>query len=88
MNDEPKGFPTVGVLLAHVVCCGGLVLVATGALSGIGAWFFEGGVAWLVAAALVAAAGLVLWRGRRPRARVTPLEPPVPETPTRRSKAA
>ncbi len=88
MNDEPKGFPTVGVLLAHVVCCGGIMLVATGALSGIGAWFFEGGLAWLVGAALVAAAGLVLWRGRRPKARVAPLEPPAPETPTRRSRAA
>lgn len=91
MNDEPKGGgPAAGIaaMVAMVVCCGGLLLVTTGVLSGIGAWFFEGGLAWLVGAALVAAAGLVWWRVRRPRARVAALEPPAPETPTRRSRAA
>ncbi len=65
MEREPGGRGMVGLLLAHVACCGGLVLVATGALSGVGAWLLEGGLTWLVVAALLAAAGLVLWRRRR-----------------------
>ncbi len=62
MDDEPKGVPVIGLVLAHVVCCGGLVLVATGALSGVGTWLFCGGLIWLGAAAVLAAAGLMLWR--------------------------
>ena len=65
MEREPGGRGMVGLLLAHVACCGGLVLVATGALSGVGAWLLDGGLRWLVVAALLAAAGLVLWRRRR-----------------------
>ncbi len=64
MDNEPKrGGPTV-LILAHAVCCGGLVLVATGALSGMGAWLLEGGLTWLLAAAVLAAASLFLWRRR------------------------
>lgn len=64
MDNEPKrGGPTT-LILAHAVCCGGLVLVATGALSGMGAWLLEGGLTWLLAAAVLAAAGLFLWRRR------------------------
>ncbi len=65
MADDPKGRVAAGVLAAHVVCCGGLVLVATGALSGFGAWLLGDGLAWLaVAAGAVAAAGYVAWRRR------------------------
>ncbi len=62
MEIEPKGPGMTGVILAHVVCCGGIVLVATGALSGVGTWLFGGGLIWLGAAAVLAAAGLMLWR--------------------------
>ncbi len=62
MDDEPKGRAMVGVGLAHVVCCGGIILVATGALSGVGAWLLDGGLAWVGLAAVLAAAGLMLWR--------------------------
>ena len=62
MDDEPKGVRVTGLVLAHVVCCGGLVLVATGALSGVGTWLFGGGLIWLGAAAVLTAAGLMLWR--------------------------
>ena len=62
MADEPKGRVVAGVLAAHVVCCGGIVLVATGALSGVGTWLFDGGLIWLGAAAVLVAAGLMLWR--------------------------
>jgi hypothetical protein len=43
-----------GVLVAHIVCCGGLVLAATGAVS------FAGLASWL-AAAVLAVIGIVLW---------------------------
>lgn len=88
MDDEPKGRTIVGVGLAHVVCCGGIVLFATGALSGIGAWLLNGGLAWVGLAAIVAAAGYFLWRRRERTACAAPLEPAAPETQSRRSRAA
>jgi membrane protein implicated in regulation of membrane protease activity len=53
-------------LAAKVVCCGGLLLVATGALSlaGLGSWFFGDGITWLAIAGLVGAL-LYLWRRQR-----------------------
>ncbi len=52
-----------GVLVAHIVCCGGLVLAATGVVSfaGLASWLTGGGLFWLVAAAL-SVIGIVLWR--------------------------
>ena len=71
MNDEPDapkrgGMP--GMMLAHVVCCGGVLLFVTGALSlsAIGAWLSEGGLAWLAAGAAALAVGF--WARRRLRA--------------------
>ena len=64
MDNEPKRGGPTGLILAHAVCCGGLVLVATGALSGMGAWLLDGGLTWLVSAAVLAAVGLFLWRRR------------------------
>lgn len=62
MDNEPKRRGPTAMILVHAVCCGGLVLVATGALSGMGAWLLDGGLTWLLAAAVLAAAGLFLWR--------------------------
>ena len=71
MNDEPDapkrgGMP--GMMLAHVVCCGGVLLFVTGALSlsAIGAWLSEGGLAWLAAGRAARAVGF--WSRRRLRA--------------------
>ena len=64
MDNEPKRGSTAAMLRIHVICCGGLALVATGALSGMGAWLLEEGLIWLVLAAVLAAAGLFLWRRR------------------------
>ena len=68
MNDEPDapkrgGMP--GLMLAHVACCGGVLLFVTGALtlSAIGAWLSEGGLAWLAAGAAALAVGF--WVRRR-----------------------
>lgn len=61
MDKEPRGRAMGGLLLAHVVCCGGLVLVVTGALSGAGTWLLDGGLIWLVLALAVLAAGALLW---------------------------
>ena len=41
MNHGPKRSGSPAVILAHIVCCGGIVLVATGALSGLGAWLLR-----------------------------------------------
>ncbi len=88
MDKEPGGGRTVGMLAAHVVCCGGLMLVLTGALSGVGTWLFDGGLMWLAVAAAVAVTGLALWRRQRRRACAVPLELAEPETRPRHSKAA
>ena len=84
MNDEPKGVgPAAGIaaMVAMVVCCGGMLLVTTGVLSGIGAWLLGDGLAWIaVAAGAVVAAGYVAWRRRgRPACAAATLdaEPPV-----------
>lgn len=44
-----------------VICCAGLVLAATGALTGVGTWLAEGGLVWLGAGGLVMATGLIAW---------------------------
>ncbi len=60
-KESNKGaFPALFV--AHVVCCGGLFLVATGALSGFGAWLLEGGLTWLLPAAVLGIMGGLLLR--------------------------
>ncbi len=87
MDNEPGGRGMVGVLVAHVVCCGGAVLVLTGALSGVGTWLTDGGATWLLVAAVVAIAGLALWQRQRRRACAIPCEPAEPEPPSRHSKA-
>ncbi len=68
MDNGPKrdGFP--GLILAHVVCCGGIVLVATGALSGVGAWLLDGGLTWLLLAAVLGVVGGFLLRRLASRA--------------------
>ncbi len=64
MSNGSGGGGFFALALAHVVCCGGLVLVATGALSGLGAWLLDSGLAWLGAGG-IAIAGLLFWRRRR-----------------------
>ena len=61
MDDGPdrSGVPA---LIGHVVCCGGIVLVATAALSGVGAWLLEGGLTWVLLAAVLAVMGGFLSR--------------------------
>lgn len=66
MAHEPKG-GLIGLLVAKVVCCGGLVLVATGALSGVGTWLLDGGLLWLAAGAVVLIAGIALRLRRKTR---------------------
>lgn len=58
-------YGVAGVLAAHFVCCGGLLLVASGAVSlaGLASWLTGGGLIWL-AAAVLAVVGIILWRRR------------------------
>ena len=84
MSDEPN----IGLALliaAKVVCCAGLLLFATGALTGIGAWLAEGGFVWIAGAALATVA-LVFWLRRRKFgvvAKRIPCSPTAPEAPAR-----
>ncbi len=81
MDDEAKRGRLGALMAAKVVCCGGLVLVATGALSlnAIGAWLLDGGLAWLALAAVFVLAGVWLWR----RQKATELELPTMAEATR-----
>ncbi len=63
MSSEPNS-RLAPLILVKIVCCGGLVLVATGALSGVGTWLLDGGLIWLALAGLALVAWLAL-RGRR-----------------------
>jgi len=61
---EPShGFGVAGLLATKIVCCGALVLAATGAISfaGVAGWLIGGSLFWL-AAAVLAIIGIVLWR--------------------------
>ncbi len=62
MDKESSGGGFPAFFVAHVVCCGGLFLVATGALSGFGAWLLEGGLTWLLPAAVLGIMGGLLLR--------------------------
>ena len=66
MENKPRG-GGIGLMVAAVAmiaCCAVPLLVLSGAFVGIGAWFSGGGVTWLVAGAVLAAAALVVWRVR------------------------
>ncbi len=73
MTERPKHGGWGALIAAKLVCCGGLVLFATGVLTvnGIGTWLLGGGAIWgaiwLVLSA-VAVTLLVLWRRQRTRA--------------------
>ncbi len=76
MVDKPKS-GLASLLLAHVVCCGGLLLLATGGLSGIGHWLSEDGATWIVGIGVVLAAAAVIWRRRKVKNCETKLIEPV-----------
>ena len=77
--DGPKIGAIVGLGLGMVVCCVGLTLLTAGALSGLGAWLFDGGLIWLALALVLVAGGVYLWR--RPNSGGVD---PNPVTPARR----
>ncbi len=60
--DGPKTGAIVGLGLGMVICCVGLSLLAAGALSGLGAWLFDGGLTWLALALVLGVGGVYLWR--------------------------
>jgi hypothetical protein len=48
-----------GFFVAHAVCCGGILLFATGAMGGIAAWFSDAGWIWLAGGSAITAAYLI-----------------------------
>ena len=64
MDRGIKGRALAALIVAKVICCAGLVLLATGALGGLGAWFMDDGVIWLGAGFAVVAGALLSLRGR------------------------
>ncbi len=66
MAEGPKA-GLAALIAAKVACCGGLILVSTGALSlaGVAGWLHDGGIVWLAIVALAAVALYFWWRSRR-----------------------
>ena len=66
MSVQPKHGGLGALIAAKLVCCGGLLLFATGVLTvnGIGTWLYGGGAIWLLLGAL-AVALFVLRRRQR-----------------------
>lgn len=56
------GDGVLALLAAKAVCCGALVLAATGALGGALTWFLDRWIGWIVGGALVIGIALVIWR--------------------------
>ncbi len=73
--DGPKTGAMVALGLGMVICCVGLTLLAAGALSGLGAWLFDGGLTWLALAFVLAAGGVYLWR--RPKSSAVDTNPTI-----------
>lgn len=59
--DESNGF-LLGLIAVKLICCGGLVLLATGGLAGLGAWFSGVSIVTAVGMALAVFAILLIWR--------------------------
>lgn len=66
MPEEPKRRGLAWLLAAKAVCCGGLLLAATGTLSlgGLAGWRVDSGIVWFATAAL-ALTLFYLWRRYR-----------------------
>ena len=66
MTERPQHGGWRALIAAKLVCCGGLLLFATGVLTvnGIGTWLLGGGAIWLVLGGF-AVFLFVLWRRRR-----------------------
>jgi hypothetical protein len=75
----PTGANVLAILAVKIACCGLLLLGASGALAGLGAWLLDGpDRRWLALAPAVAMSALLLARreqGRR-RAAVAATAPP------------
>jgi hypothetical protein len=67
MNSKPGKPGGAGFVLAHIVCCGGILLFATGALTGFGAWLVGSGLPWVALASLLGVGLVILWRRQRGR---------------------
>tara|TARA_R110002110_G_scaffold415612_1_gene651450 strand:- start:3365 stop:3652 length:288 start_codon:yes stop_codon:yes gene_type:complete len=55
--DKSSGFLS-GLIALKLICCGGLILLATGGLAGLGAWF--SGVSIVIAAGMALAVFAIL----------------------------
>lgn len=60
-TDGPSPLTTAGLLMLPVLCCGLPLLIAGGALGGLGAVL---GNPWIIAAAAAVVVGVVAWRRR------------------------
>lgn len=60
--DKSNGFLS-GLIALKLICCGGLILLATGGLSGLGAWFSGVSITLAAGLALAVFATLLIWRG-------------------------
>ena len=78
-TERPKHGGWRALIAAKLVCCGGLLLFATGVLTvnGIGTWLYGGGAIWLLLGAL-AVALFVLRRRLYSRVRGRPREAGLP----------
>ena len=79
MSVQPKHGGLGALIATKLVCCGGLLLFATGVLTvnGIGTWLYGGGAIWLLLGAL-AVALFVLRRRLYSRVRGRPREAGLP----------
>ena len=61
MANEPKA-GLAGLVVAKIICCGALVLAASGAFSGAGAWLLDDRLVWLALFVVLVTGGLLVCR--------------------------
>ena len=62
MDKQPKGIGAILLPLGMVACCGIPLLLATGVLSGVGAWLADGGIPIIIGTVIAGIGFVYVWR--------------------------
>lgn len=62
--EGASGGSMIKLVVAKIVCCGAIGIVATVGIGVVGVWFLEDGIFWLMAVAVLVIATRPVWKAR------------------------